>query len=770
MAGKPIVISIQGDDSNLKKALRDASKGIKGFGKTVAGVGIKAGAAFAATAAAVGVKGVTAFADFEKSMNEVMTLLPDAGAEVFDDLSGQVKGFAKEFGVLPSETIPALYQALSAGVPKDNVFEFMEVAQQAAKGGVTDLETAVDGISSVMNAYGDQVESATEVSDLMFTAVRLGKTTFEEMSASMFQVAPIAASLGVPFKDVTTSIANLTAMGVPTSVAATQMKGALAELGKEGTKADVAFRDLTGMGLQQFLEEEGNFAAAVGIMKEGADDMGISVLDMFGSIEAGQAVLALTQDGTESYIETLTEMGGSAGATQGAFETMDRGLGAAFDRIKANLSVLAIEIGERLAPHIEAATVVVLQAFENLGPALVTAKEFVTDLGTEIADRTVPTLRNVAEWVERNQSWLITLAGVVSALVVGYYAYQAALIVVTTAQTVLTAATAAFNLVLNANPISLIVIALVALAGALAAAYLQFEAVRTVVDAVAGFLVDNVLPIFVAFWDHLVAKIVGVWTVFSNFVELVSALFSGDWSDAWHHMKEIAGGVLDLIIENTVGLPLRLLGALAPLGGQLLEWAGTAMGALLDTMTARAGDLVDLFKNLPSLLYTALVDAAVWLLLAGRDIGRKLLEGIGQGLGAAVDWASSIAVDIANALIGFINSVTEDLNSALEFTIPVPFVSDIHINPPDIPSIPSLARGGVALGSTLARIGEGGEPEAIVPLSRASEFGFGGGNTINLTVNAGMGIDPVRVGQEIISVLKQWERHNGSIPLTTSAA
>ena len=60
-----------------------------------------------------------------------------------------------------------------------------------------------------MNAYGDQVSGATEVSDLMFTAIRLDKTTFEEMSPSMFQVTPIAASLGVPFRDVTASITNL---------------------------------------------------------------------------------------------------------------------------------------------------------------------------------------------------------------------------------------------------------------------------------------------------------------------------------------------------------------------------------------------------------------------------------------------------------------------------------------------------------------------------------------------------------------------------------
>ena len=102
MATRPIVISIQGDDSNLKKALRNASDNVKGFGKTVAKIGTQAGVAFAATAGAVGVKAISSFADFEKSMNEVMTLLPDAGEGAFDELSGQVKDFSKQFGVLPA--------------------------------------------------------------------------------------------------------------------------------------------------------------------------------------------------------------------------------------------------------------------------------------------------------------------------------------------------------------------------------------------------------------------------------------------------------------------------------------------------------------------------------------------------------------------------------------------------------------------------------------------------------------------------------------------
>ncbi len=101
MATRPISIKIIGDDSNLRKSLKGASRKLEGFGKSVAKFGVGAGVAFAGVAAAAATKGITAFSDFEKGMKEVMTLLPDAGEEAFGDLSSQVKDFSKEFGVLP---------------------------------------------------------------------------------------------------------------------------------------------------------------------------------------------------------------------------------------------------------------------------------------------------------------------------------------------------------------------------------------------------------------------------------------------------------------------------------------------------------------------------------------------------------------------------------------------------------------------------------------------------------------------------------------------
>ena len=488
MATRPISIKIIGDDSNLRKSLKGASRKLEGFGKSVARFGGQAGIAFAATAAAVATKGVTAFADFEKGMKEVMTLLPDAGEEAFGELSDQVKDFSKEFGVLPDKAIPSLYSALSAGVPKDNVFEFMEIAQKAAKGGVTELETAVDALSSVVNAYGAEAITATESSDLLLTAVRLGKTTFEELAAEVYKVAPIAASVGVPFENLTASIAVLTSQGVPTAQSATMLKGALAELAKEGTKADKAFREFAGEGLAGFLEGGGTFEEAIMGLAAQADASGKSVLDLFGSVEAGQAILSLTSDGGAAFSSVLGEMGNSAGATQAAFETMDSGLSANFDRIKANLAVLAIDIGEKLAPHVARATDFLVDLFDRLGPFIEKAKVAVQEWGAVFIEKITPAVERFVEVAKRVIDWVRTFIKENPKAALAALGVIVASVVIPAVLGLVAAFAALFS------PVIFIVAALAALAAGAVYAYEHFEGFRNVVDTVRDWMVNTLWP------------------------------------------------------------------------------------------------------------------------------------------------------------------------------------------------------------------------------------------------------------------------------------
>ena len=77
----------------------------------------------------------------------------------------------------------------------------------------------------------------------------------------------------------------------------------------------------------------------------------------------------------------------------------------------------------------------------------------------------------------------------------------------------------------------------------------------------------------------------------------------------------------------------------------------------------------------------------------------------------------------------------------------------------EMPNIPMLAEGGIVTGPTLAMIGEGNGPEAVIPLNRMGEFGMGGGGNITINVN---GADP----QAVVDALRRYQRQNGFVPIT----
>jgi hypothetical protein len=73
----------------------------------------------------------------------------------------------------------------------------------------------------------------------------------------------------------------------------------------------------------------------------------------------------------------------------------------------------------------------------------------------------------------------------------------------------------------------------------------------------------------------------------------------------------------------------------------------------------------------------------------------------------------------------------------------------------------AFADGGIVTSPMMGLVGEAGS-EAIIPLDRLSEFG---GQTINVTINAGIGTDASAVGDEIVNVLQRYNRRNGALPL-----
>ncbi|MCZ9894251.1 phage tail tape measure protein [Brachyspira hyodysenteriae] len=348
----------------LKDKTTDLERGFDKIGKSFDKFGSLAAKSLTVPIAA----GTTAFAlatkkaaDFDNGMREVLTLLPKLSNEGFESLKQETLAFSKEIGKVPEEVVPALYQSLSAGVPRENVFEFLKTAGKAAIAGVAELETSVDRLTSVTNAYGTEVLNANRASDIMFQTLKLGKTDFTQLSKSLFNVIPTASALGVKFEDIGAAIAVLTAQGTPTSVATTQIRQALVELNKEGSTTDKTFREIAGTSFKEFIEQGGTLQEALQMLAEKAAESGKDISSMFSSVEAGNAALALSGKNASKFKDALDKMNNSAGATAEAFKKIDDGPARQFEKIKAELSSLVVELGNSLLPALNEDLLPVMQ-------------------------------------------------------------------------------------------------------------------------------------------------------------------------------------------------------------------------------------------------------------------------------------------------------------------------------------------------------------------------------------------------------------------------
>ena len=313
------------------------------------------GGVMAAKSAFMGI--VSPAVAFESNMASVSTLV-DTSEVNMEKLSGKVLDVSKNFGLSTETVSKGMYQALSAGVAVENLGGFMDTAAKMAVGGGIDIATAIDGMSSAVNAYGTANLSAAEASDIMFQTANRGKTDVRQLSASLSNVTPIASALGVKFGDVSAAIATLTYSGTPTAQATTQIRAALSELSKESTKVSQIFKESVGVSFQDYIAKGHDLGEAFNVISQKAQEQGKNLTDLFGSVEGAQAVMALTGAAAERFGEDLRLMGNSAGASAEAFGKMSETSAFRLAQLSSNVESLKTSVGVALLPVLEITTTV----------------------------------------------------------------------------------------------------------------------------------------------------------------------------------------------------------------------------------------------------------------------------------------------------------------------------------------------------------------------------------------------------------------------------
>jgi len=337
--------------TNLGESLQTISERLKGVGEKLTGVGEKLSQTITAPVLGAGAAAVKFAGDFEESANKVATIA-DTQAMSMEDLKRGVLDLSNTVNVGATELNEALYQVISATGDTANALDYVEVASKAAIGGFTDTTTAIDGLTTVMNAYGLKGKDAIQsLSDQMLVAQNYGKTTFAEIAAGIGNVIPIAASLNVKTQDLFASIAVLTKNGIATSESITGLKAALSNVLKPSSDAvDVSAK----LGLEfnaAHLKSVGwaNFLTEIKDKTKGNTEV---MAKLFGSVEALNAVTVLASTGSQDFTGALQAMSQTGGATEKAFETMNQGINDGIDGMLNSLKNLAISIGQILAPPV----------------------------------------------------------------------------------------------------------------------------------------------------------------------------------------------------------------------------------------------------------------------------------------------------------------------------------------------------------------------------------------------------------------------------------
>lgn len=386
-----IKFDITGDNKNVLDSFNGVQQGVKRMENAVVKSGnsvetmfqrVTSSALGGITQLAKGVAGLTALMEsgnfikslysdigkFNVAMREVSTLSEDVTNNL-EAYKNKVVDICKQIAIAPEEAAKALYQIESAGHHGADGLNVLEQSAKGAIGGVTETEVAADAITTILNSYKMEASEAAHINDLLFTTVRLGKTTYGELGRVIAQVTPVAAAYGVAIEDVLAAIASLTKSGTKTGIAVRQVRDAITAT--TASLGDGTFKTRT------FLEAMDEVAEKT----KGSES---ALKSDLSKLSAMNAVLALTGENAASAKQDFIDMQNSAGAATAAYEKMANTGGNATLRLKNNIFAVFMPIAGEIQKMSKNIAESLNEAFDNgsMQTALGTLEAFIAAYAT----------------------------------------------------------------------------------------------------------------------------------------------------------------------------------------------------------------------------------------------------------------------------------------------------------------------------------------------------------------------------------------------------
>lgn len=542
-------------------------------------------------------------ADFEAVMSKVKAIT------VSDDKAmQQLTATARELGENTMFSATQAGEAMTylgmAGWNSQQIMAGMPGLLNLAAASGTDLARTADIVSDDLTAFGLSAEHAGHMADVFAKTSTKTNTNVEMLGETMKYAAPVAHAFGASLEETAALTGLMANSGIKASAAGTALRSGFLRLAGTSAKSTKAIEEM-GLSLSEATAQQEEARAALASLGIAMDDtdgprkMGAIVRDLadktkdmskeqklatlatiFGT-NAASAWVSVIDQGPDALDNLTKELENSDGAAAAMAETMQNNARGAMVRLQSASESVAISIGSTMLPTLaelgdslanEAAYVSkVASEHPELTEAII--KTSFAVMGMVIAYKTVRAIyysvvAAKAAYVLATNSE--TLASAKSTIASGIH--KAAMLGGTIATYAAAAAQWALNAAMTANPIGLVIIAVVALIAAFVWLGTHFQAVsefctsmwESPTAAIIAFMMGPIGWLIyaamglIANWDQVKAWFTLLWedpkAALSQFYDWVMSKLGGlfDWiSEKWEWVRSIFSKPIQARVEGS---------------------------------------------------------------------------------------------------------------------------------------------------------------------------------------------------------------------------
>ena len=405
----------------FRKGLNKAERSMDKMGRKMQQTGKNLSMKLTAPLVALGAVSFNVFKGFEAEMSKVKAV-SGATAEEFKALSDNAKDLGASTMFTAREVAQLQTEFAKLGFTATEITKVTESTLALAQASGSDLARAAEVAGSTLRAFGLDANETGRVTDVMATSFSSSALDMETFANSMAFVAPVAKSAGMSIEETSAMLAVLANAGIKGSKAGTALRRIISEIGATGKPVSEALKDLATQGIG---------------LADAKDEVGRSA----------QSALLILSEGVDQIKPLTTEFENSAGAAKAMADVMgDNALGAS-KRLESAMEGLGISIGEILAEGI----VPMIEKLAKLAGKL---------------NKMSPSAKRTAVVFGLILAAIGPLMFLIGGLIRNFVLLRAVMIKSNITTKTATALQRVYNMVLRANPIGLVITAVVALAAA----------------------------------------------------------------------------------------------------------------------------------------------------------------------------------------------------------------------------------------------------------------------------------------------------------------